>query len=424
MYTCTCNGDTDTQHVCMNVLHHTHMIQYLHKQINEYATYYKKSLPTTDTDTQQRSVLSKQFHKAKQKLAVSTYKLGVLLTYCNYHNLEMNPRLKKIEQQQQQLIKIKDAVNIMEEILKKIGQVEQEVQKIFEEAPQINDMQLIIEWTKDKIQKENNEIKVENFEQIKETKELILKLEQLQAINIEQEMQQVRRRMENVRYKAKPVMDQMKQITHDLTVRRAGQAGQHALAIGHTGASTHLISADLQQTLNDFKAAIDEAGPILQDWKKKFFEIQEMAKQVRLHMQKEMDEIQQEMQQLQEQAKIIKDKAQNLQQQTELHVHVHVDLNEKIIEYYLWSIREKKTRIYENIEKKYMYDAPACKKLKQQCAQLQLLQITLIIQMQMQWIQEQAKIIERQTTKEWDVYYMTIACLAACRSKDPRTPVS
>ena len=29
MYTCTCNGDTDTQHVCMNVLHahihaHTH----------------------------------------------------------------------------------------------------------------------------------------------------------------------------------------------------------------------------------------------------------------------------------------------------------------------------------------------------------------------------------------------------------------
>ena len=24
MYTCTCNGDTDTQHVCMNVLHHKH----------------------------------------------------------------------------------------------------------------------------------------------------------------------------------------------------------------------------------------------------------------------------------------------------------------------------------------------------------------------------------------------------------------
>ena len=380
------------------------------------------------THTQQRSVLSKQFHKAKKKLAVSTCKLGILLTYCNYHNLEMNPCLKKIEQQQQQLIKIKDegnlAVNIMEEILKKIGQVEKEVQKIFEEAPQINDMQLIIEWTKDKIQKENNEIKVENFEQIKETKELILKLEQLQAINIEQEMQQVRRRMENVRHKAKPVMDQMKQITHDLIVRRAGQAGQHALATGHTGASAHLISADLQQTLNDFKAAIDKAGPILQDWEKIFCEIEERAQQVRLHMQKEMNGIQQEMQQLQEQAKIIKDKAQNLQQQTELHVHVHVDLNEKIIEYYFWSIREKKTRIYENIKQKYMYDAPACKKLEQQYAQLQLLQITLIIQMQMQWIQEQAKIIERQTTKEWDEYYMKIACLAACRSKDPRTPVS
>ena len=25
---------------------------------------------------------------------------------------------------------------------------------------------------------------------------------------------------------------------------------------------------------------------------------------------------------------------------------------------------------------------------------------------------------------EWDVYYMKIACLAALRSKDPRTPVS
>ena len=30
MYTCTCNGDTDTQHVCMNVLHHTHTRTHAH----------------------------------------------------------------------------------------------------------------------------------------------------------------------------------------------------------------------------------------------------------------------------------------------------------------------------------------------------------------------------------------------------------
>ena len=61
-----------------------------------------------------------------------------------------------------------------------------------------------------------------------------------------------------------------------------------------------------------------------------------------------------------------------------------------------------------------------------QYAQLELLQITLIIQNQMQWIQKQAKIIENQTTKawDWDEYCMKIACLAALRSKDPSTPVS
>ena len=61
---------------------------------------------------------------------------------------------------------------------------------------------------------------------------------------------------------------------------------------------------------------------------------------------------------------------------------------------------------------------------EQQYAPLELLQITLIIQKQMQWIQEQAKSLGRQKQRQWDEYYMKIACLTALRSKDPRTPVS
>ena len=38
---------------------------------------------------------------------------------------------------------------------------------------------------------------------------------------------------------------------------------------------------------------------------------------------------------------------------------------------------------------------------------------------------QQAKELEKQAQqKEWDEYYMKIACLAALRSKDPKTPVS
>ena len=45
-----------------------------------------------------------------------------------------------------------------------------------------------------------------------------------------------------------------------------------------------------------------------------------------------------------------------------------------------------------------------------------------------QWIQEQTKVVQRQAKmaerRQWDEYYMKIACLAAQRSKDPSTPVS
>ena len=45
-----------------------------------------------------------------------------------------------------------------------------------------------------------------------------------------------------------------------------------------------------------------------------------------------------------------------------------------------------------------------------------------------QWIQEQIKVVQRQAKmaerRQWDEYYMKIACLAARRSKDPSTPVS
>ena len=40
-------------------------------------------------------------------------------------------------------------------------------------------------------------------------------------------------------------------------------------------------------------------------------------------------------------------------------------------------------------------------------------------------LQQEAKKVEQQAQqKEWDEYYMGIACLAALRSKDPKTPVS
>ena len=38
--------------------------------------------------------------------------------------------------------------------------------------------------------------------------------------------------------------------------------------------------------------------------------------------------------------------------------------------------------------------------------------------------QEANKLEQRAQQKEWDEYYMKIACLAALRSKDPKTPVS
>ena len=39
-------------------------------------------------------------------------------------------------------------------------------------------------------------------------------------------------------------------------------------------------------------------------------------------------------------------------------------------------------------------------------------------------IQEKTKLFQKDWRQQWDEYYMKIACLAALRSKDPRTPVS
>ena len=45
------------------------------------------------------------------------------------------------------------------------------------------------------------------------------------------------------------------------------------------------------------------------------------------------------------------------------------------------------------------------------------------IRKEIQEIHQDARNVEQKEGKEWDEYYMKIACLAALRSKDPRTPV-
>ena len=56
----------------------------------------------------------------------------------------------------------------------------------------------------------------------------------------------------------------------------------------------------------------------------------------------------------------------------------------------------------------------------------QIITNALKIKKDMLEIQQRAKNLKQQTKKkwEWDEYYMKIACLAALRSKEPRTPVS
>ena len=350
--------------------------------------------------------------------------------------------LEEKEQQQPQAKKIKDegnlAINIMEEILQEIGQVEQEAVKV-KEAPQITEieeMQLIIEWKKETIQKEMDEIKAKKFEQIKEIKErkeLILKLEQLQAINIEQEMGQAMRRMENVRYEVQQVMHQMEKIlskggqenpncTLDNKLQvlrtRLGKTTQE-IQLLHEYSEPMLHCLQHYHTTDNNVSVLNEAYDLFQKIKESYEikvainEVLKRAQQVHLHMRKEMNKIQQEMQQLQEQAKLIKDKAQKLQQQTEL------DPKEKHhMEPHLQYIKEQIKRINEEIQRMKNQE------FEQQYAPLELLQITIIIQNQMQWIQEQAKSLGRQKQRQWDEYYMKIACLTALRSKDPRTPVS
>ena len=359
-------------------------------------------------------------------------------------NLEMNQKEK--EQQQPQAKKIKDegnlAINIMEEILQEIGQVEQEAVKV-KEAPQITEieeMQLIIEWKKEKIKKEMDGIKVEKFEQIKEIiknrKELILKLEQLQAINIEQEMGQAMRRMENVRYEVQQLMHQMEKIlskggqenpnyTLDNKLQvlrtRLGKTTQE-IQLLHEYSEPMLHCLQHYHTTDNNVSALNEVYDLFQKIKESYEikvainEVLKGAQQVHLHMRKEMDKIQQEMQQLQEQAKLIKDKAQKLQQQTELDLKEKYHMEPKQLQEP--HLRKQMRRIDEEIQQMRNQE------LEQQYAQLELLQITLIIQNQMQWTQEQAKSLGRQKQRQWDEYYMKIACLAALRSKDPRAPVS
>ena len=255
--------------------------------------------------------------------------------------------LEEKEQQQPQAKKIKDegnlAINIMEEILQEIGQVEQEAVKV-KEAPQITEIeevQLIIEWKKEKIKKEMDEIKAKKFEQIKEIKErkeLILKLEQLQAINIEQEMGQAMRRMENVRNEVQQLMHRIEKILSEgeqenpnctldnklqVLRTRLGKTTQE-IQLLHEYSEPMLHCLQHYITINNNVSILNEAYDLFQKIKESYEvkvainEVLKGAQQVHLHMRKEMDKIQQEMQQLQEQAKLIKDKAQKLQQQTEL----------------------------------------------------------------------------------------------------------
>ena len=350
------------------------------------------------------------------------------------------------KEQQPQAKKVKDegnlAINIMEEILQEIGQVEQEAVKV-KEAPQITEieeMQLIIEWKKETIQKEMDEIKAKKFEQIKEIKErkeLILKFEQLQAINIEQEMGQAMRRMENVRNEVQQLMHRIEKILSEGEQENPNCTLDNKLQVLRTrlGKTTqeiqllHEYSEPMLHCLQHYHTTADNDVSVLNEAYDLFQKIKESyevkvainevlkgAQQVHLHMQKEMDKIQQEMHQLQEQAKLIKDKAQKLQQQTELDPKEKYHMEPKQLQEP--HLKEQMRRIREKIQRMRNQE------FEQQYAQLELVQITLIIQNQMQWIQEQAKSLGRQKQKQWDEYYMKIACLTALRSKDPRTPVS
>ena len=350
------------------------------------------------------------------------YKLGILLTYYNYHNLEMS--LEEKEQEQQQLKKIKDegnlAINIMEEILQEIGQVKQEAVKV-KEAPQMTEikkMQLIIEWKKEKIKKEMDKIK--KVEQKRKREQLINKLEQLQAINIEQEMGQAKRKMENVRNEVQQLMHQI-----EIILSKGEQENPNCTLDNRLQVLRTLLEKNIQRTqlysefiLNCLQHDITTNNNVSEVFKiinapckVKVIAINEVlkgAQQVHSNMRQKMNEIQQEMQQLQEKAKLIKDNAQKLQQQTEKELH-----SQYIKEQMRRILHEKTQQIHEGNQE-----------FEQQYAQL--LQLTLILQNQMQWLQEQAKIIKNRATKalDWNEYCMKIACLAAQRSKDPSTPVS
>ena len=286
--------------------------------------------------------------------------------------LEME-KINKIKE----INKIKDigqrAIDIMNEVLKNITSLKKKVEEVQNDnqMQEINDMQRQLQSQKASLQQEILQPLIQGFplraEEIQEQQEKILLLEEVQKvyININQHMQQILRYVEDRKQQLKEIKNQMHLIL---------EIGQHQ--------DEELPENELREVLEQLKGKLgtlrgldppptNQAVEEVQGFRQKTLKFnvtttfQESVHicQKHEHMGKK---IQQEMQQLQEQAKKIE--TTPLMQQ----------------------------------------------RLEQQ----------QVVQTQIKWIQEKAKLIENQATTLWDEYYMEIACLAALRSKDPSTPVS
>ena len=149
--------------------------------------------------------------------------------------------------------------------------------------------------------------------------------------------------------------------------------------------------------LKEWKNSEEEVQKEKSDLKKKLEQAQYLKDRVQ--------QIQHKMQQLQQ----IKERAQSIKLQA-------LQVKEQAGQLQQQQLKQtQKTRATQLVEQQ----------LLQVMQQARDIQQAKEMQKQIKEIQREAKEVEQQAQqKEWDEYYMKIACLAAQRSKDPSTPVS
>ena len=289
--------------------------------------------------------------------------------------VKLNPKLKKET--------VKQIYKLLNEHAR--GQLE-ELKHLTIQQQRLELEQDLLQQDMDELKKKELELQFKEHEDIEQ--EIDLQKKVLQILELKHELT---RKQQEYKIGKLRIRQKEKQIQNQIPIKKA-------IKETYCNSGTQIKESNVMTILDKIKEILQ-----LNEWQ---------------NLEKEVPNEKSDLKKNLEHAQYLKDRVQQIQ---------HRMLQLQQIKERAQSIKLQALKVKEQL--KQTQKTRATKAVEQQLLQVMQqardIQQAKEIQKQMKEIQREAKEVEQQAQqKEWDKYYMNIACLAARRSKDPKTPVS